>query len=185
MRQREMHDLGSAQELPARPQTVTPGSIRGLTQKNRDRVSSSVDAPIPPGRSHAPRRPDRSGGTSRPPETRSPFRQPLHQSGPGVSLRFPPSTPHTGFHLWHELSQQQVNRPVSMQNIRKGCSHTQNPIPCPATSKLSSRMVHSRSSATSLETDSASDKGAHDFRTHPRAHVGMRLLASFIPIVLV
>ena len=28
-----MHDLGSAQKLPARPQTVTPGSIRGLTQK--------------------------------------------------------------------------------------------------------------------------------------------------------
>ena len=28
-----MHDLGSAQQLPARPQTVTPGSIRGPTRK--------------------------------------------------------------------------------------------------------------------------------------------------------
>ena len=28
-----MHDLGSAQELTARPQTVTPGSTRGLNRK--------------------------------------------------------------------------------------------------------------------------------------------------------
>jgi hypothetical protein len=30
---REMHDLGSAQQLPTRPQTFTPGSTRGSTRK--------------------------------------------------------------------------------------------------------------------------------------------------------
>ena len=39
-----MHDLGSAQELTARPQTVTPGSSSGLNPKKSDRSSRTSDA---------------------------------------------------------------------------------------------------------------------------------------------
>src|SRR5215213_3770595 len=45
MRQREMHDLGSAQKPPARPQTVTPGSIRDPTPTT---VTAFREFPEPP-----------------------------------------------------------------------------------------------------------------------------------------
>ena len=49
-----MHDLGSAQKLPARPQTVTPGSTRGLTSKTVIARRDHSDAiHIQLGRSHA------------------------------------------------------------------------------------------------------------------------------------
>ncbi len=47
-----MHDLGSAQQLPARPQTVTPGSTRGPTlivQAQAEMRAWAVPTSYPPG----------------------------------------------------------------------------------------------------------------------------------------
>ena len=56
--QREMHDLGSAHKLPARPQTVTPGSTRGSTRKRMIvRREFQMHPRIRPGHSHTQKPP--------------------------------------------------------------------------------------------------------------------------------
>src|SRR5687768_17304459 len=64
--------LGSAQKLPARPQTVTPGSIRELNRTRLTAFRESSDACPHPAKAKPcpPRHPDRSGSTTYSPATR-------------------------------------------------------------------------------------------------------------------